>query len=192
MCCVVHLLWNLILYSYVVCSSILKFDSQADFKFNNVCVLCVHLFHQLLWIMSCSLIFKWASSTILFVCYVFVYFVNCSKSYNLILEWTSNSTLFVCCVFICFINCCGSYDKFIKRKLHQANQMEVIGSTSSLGLQYFLKFFCLPLNLMSWVSTFNVGFSFWRMILNKFLISPFLELNSQASSSLGYILQHVH
>ncbi len=40
MCYVVHLLWNLILDSYVVCSFILEFDFQTNFKFNNVYVLC--------------------------------------------------------------------------------------------------------------------------------------------------------
>jgi hypothetical protein len=44
-CCLVHLLWNLIFYSYVVCSYILELDFQTNFEFDNVCVLCVHLLH---------------------------------------------------------------------------------------------------------------------------------------------------
>jgi hypothetical protein len=66
----------------------LQLDSWMSFKYNTICVLCVCLLCRLL--KSCKLIFKQASS----------------------------STLFVCYVFVGFVDCCGSYNKFIKRKLH--------------------------------------------------------------------------
>ncbi len=52
--CVAHLLQNLILNLYVMYLCALELDSQASLKFNIVCVLCVHLLHQLLWILSCT------------------------------------------------------------------------------------------------------------------------------------------
>jgi hypothetical protein len=71
-CCVAHLLQSLILSLYVMCLCALELGSQASFKLNIVCVWCVRLLYQLLWILSCSLILKRASSSTLFVCYVFV------------------------------------------------------------------------------------------------------------------------
>jgi hypothetical protein len=120
-CCVVHLLWSFIINLYVVCSFVLELDSWTSFKFNIVCVLCVHMLRQFLWIMSYNLIFEWTSNITLFLCCMFVCFVDCCKSCNLIFKQASSSTLFMCYVFICFINCCKSCNKLIKWKLHQAN-----------------------------------------------------------------------
>lgn len=105
--CVAHLLWSLILSLYLVCSSILKFDPQMNFKFNTICVVCLFIL-SIVWILSYNLIFKWTSSTTLVVCYAFIYFINCCSNCSLILKGTSSTTLFICCLFICFINCYGS------------------------------------------------------------------------------------
>jgi hypothetical protein len=48
--CVAHLLQSLILSLFVMYLCAIALDSQVSFKFNIVCVLCVRLLHQLLWI----------------------------------------------------------------------------------------------------------------------------------------------
>ncbi len=114
------------------------------------CLCCVHMFCQFLQIMSCNLILQWT----LFLCCMFVCFIDCCKSYNLILKQASSSTLFMCSFALSIVakvvtsSSSKSYIKQIKHKLHVA--------TISLGFQAFLKFFSLPVNLKPCVLSFNL------------------------------------